>query len=59
MHAHNVNITVLLVSLVGSEVQRGAALPILAVNVGMVLVEKLLQNTKMTMIGLNDKKQFP
>ena len=35
-----------LVSLVGSKVQRGAALPILAVNVRLVLVEQLLKNSK-------------
>ena len=37
-----------LVSLVGSEVKRGTSLGILAVNVGLVLVEQLLQNSKVT-----------
>ena len=45
-----------LVSLVCSQVQRGAPLPILAVDVGVVLVEELLQNTKVTVVGLNGNK---
>ena len=44
-----------LVSLVGSQVERGASLPILAVNVGLVLVEQLLQNSKVTVERLRDR----
>ena len=48
----------LLVSLVGGEVKRSAAFSILAVNVGVVLVEQFLQYSVVTMECLKQVRTY-